>query len=58
MIIKFEFSVGTRYVGSTVNDEVELEFNDDATEQEIEDEVEDYYKDWMSNEIDGGWKRL
>lgn len=57
MKLKFEFSIGTRYVGSDVKDEIELEFDDDATEQEIESQVEEVYKDWVWEQVDGGWKR-
>lgn len=58
MILKFEFSIGTRYVGSTARDTVELEFDDDATDEEIEAAAEEAWKEWMWNEVDGGWKRL
>lgn len=54
-IVKFKMSVGTNYVGSTVRDYAELEFDDDISEEEIEEEIEEYYKEWMWNNIDGGW---
>ena len=56
--IKFEFHVSTHFVNSTAKDIVELEFEDDATEEEIEDEVAEAYKDWMNNEVEGGWYRV
>lgn len=58
MKIKFEFSVSTRYVNSTVKDELELEFDDDATEEEIEKEVEATWLEWRNEQCEGGWKRL
>jgi hypothetical protein len=58
MIVKFEFRVGTRYVGSTVKDTLEFDIDDDATEEEIEEIANEAWRDWMNNEIDGGWKRI
>lgn len=52
----YKFYVETRYVGSRVTEDIELDFDDDATEEEIESEVEEVYKDWMSNECEGGWE--
>jgi len=54
----YEFSVSTRYAGSKVVDEIELEFPDNASEEEIERDVESAWKDWMSDEIDGGWSEI
>jgi len=54
----YEFSVSTHYVGSEVSDKIELEFDDDATEEEIEKEVEDNWCDWRNEQCDGGWKLL
>jgi hypothetical protein len=51
----YEFYVETKYIGSRVVEEVELEFDDDATEQEIEKEVDDIWTDWRSQNSDGGW---
>ncbi|WP_298065104.1 hypothetical protein [uncultured Acinetobacter sp.] len=57
-IIKFELTVGTRYVGSTVKDEIELEFDDDATQEEIDKEIEEAWIQFRAEECDGGWKVL
>lgn len=54
-IIKGTLSVGTRYVGSTVKDNFEIEVDDNATEDEINDEIEQLWIDFSNNEIDGGW---
>jgi hypothetical protein len=55
--ITFEFTVSTRYVGSEVKDEIELEFEDDATEEEIEKEVTEVWVDWRNEQCDGGWSQ-
>jgi hypothetical protein len=57
-IITYEFNVGTRYVGSTVKDETTLEFDDDATQEEIESIVEEAWIEWRNEQCDGGWKVL
>lgn len=54
-IIKGTLSIGTRYVGSTVKDNFEIEVDDNATEDEINDEIEQLWIDFSNNEIDGGW---
>lgn len=58
MKVKYKFSVGTHYVRSTVNEEVEVDVEDDATEEEIEDAAEQAWIDWMNQKINGGWKRI
>ena len=54
--IKVEFHVGTNYVGSTCSDIVEIEVEEDATEQEIEEELCEYLEDWIPNNINSGFK--
>jgi divalent metal cation (Fe/Co/Zn/Cd) transporter len=54
-IIKGTLSVSTRYVGSTVKDNFEIEVDDNATEDEINKEIEQLWIDFSNNEIDGGW---
>ena len=51
----YRFSVGTNNVGSDVEDELKLEFEDDLTEEQIESQVEEIYLDWRNNYLDGGW---
>jgi len=58
MILLFEFTVGTGYVGSIVTDEVEVEVDDEATDEEIETAAEEAWADWKSNIVEGGYKRL
>jgi len=52
---KFEFSIATNYINSDWTEEVELQFADDATEQEIEDEVNEIYIEWLNEKNQGGW---
>ena len=54
-IIKGTLSVGTKYVGSTVKDNFEIEVDDNATEDEINEEIEQLWIDFSNNEIDDGW---
>lgn len=56
MVRKFEFSVSTRYVGSEVEETIEIEIPDDATENEIEEIVQQRYDDWLWNNIDTNWE--
>ena len=54
--IKVEFHVGTNYVGSTWSEIVEIEVGEEATEQDIEDELSDHLEDWITNNINSGFK--
>lgn len=54
-IIKGTLSVGTKYIGSTIKDNFEIEVDDNATEDEINEEIEQLWIDFSNNEIDGGW---
>lgn len=55
---KFSFSIATNYIRSEWKEEVELEFEDDATEEEIEDEVSAYYQEWLNENNHGGFSQL
>lgn len=55
-VIKITVQVSTRYVGSRVEDELEVYVADDATEQEIETAKEDAAREWMFDQIDWGWQ--
>ena len=55
-VIKIKVQVSTRYVGSRVEDELEVYVDDNATEQEIETAKEDAARDWMFDQIDWGWQ--
>ncbi|MBU0847357.1 hypothetical protein KKH23_09265 [Patescibacteria group bacterium] len=51
----YEFYIETRYVGSRVTEKVELQFPDDATEEEIEDDVYEVWIKWKDENCVGGW---
>jgi hypothetical protein len=53
--IRILVSVSTRYVGSKVEEEIEVYVDDDATEQEIEQAKEDTAREWMNEEIEWGY---
>jgi hypothetical protein len=55
---KYEFQVRTWYINSTVKDVVELEFDDNATEEEIEKEVEEVWIEWRNNNCEDGFNRV
>lgn len=55
-VIKITVQVSTRYVGSRVEDELEVYVADDATEKEIETAKEDAAREWMFDKIDWGWQ--
>ena len=58
MTRKFNFSIATTYVRSEWKEVVELEFDDDATEEEIEKETEEAYQLWLSEHNYGGWSAV
>lgn len=45
---KYNFSIRTCYVGSEWQEEVELQFDDDSTKEEIEAEVDICYQEWLN----------
>lgn len=52
---KFKFSIATNYINSEWSEEVELQFADDVTEEEIENEVNEIYTEWLFEKNQGGW---
>lgn len=54
--IKVEFQVGTKYVGSSVEEVVEFEIEDDMTEKEIEEMIEEEFERWVWENIDSYWE--
>lgn len=55
-VIKIIVSVSTRYVGSKVEDELEIYIDNNATKEEIEIAKEDATREWMFEQINWGWK--
>ena len=54
--IKVDFYVGTKYVGSEVEETVEIEIEEDMTEREINDVVDEEFQTWVWENIDASWK--
>ena len=57
-IIKFEFSIQTRNLGSKVSQVMELQFDEGATDEEIEEQVNEIYNEWLVEKNLGGWEKL
>ena len=53
--VKYNFHVSTKYVGSEVSEDIKFEVEDDATTEEIEEIADDLFKDWLWENIDGGF---
>jgi hypothetical protein len=58
IVKKYFFSVSTYVVGSQDEEEVEIEFDGNETEEEINKKVEENYRDWMFDRLDGYWKEI
>lgn len=56
MIIKLKVSLNIGYANSTRTDELELEVDDDTTDEEIEKQAEELANDWSGNFIDLGFQ--
>ncbi len=56
MKIKVEFYVSTRYVGSDVREEIELDVPENLTENELDDFIRPIYEDWAWEALDSGWQ--
>lgn len=58
---KFKFYVGTGYVGSTREEEVEIpdeEFDGCESQQDKDDIISDWFNDWLGNHLESGWYEL
>lgn len=56
--IKVLANVSTRYVGSKVEDEIEVYVDEDATEEEIQNAKEDAVRERMFDQIEWGWSDI
>ena len=52
---KYRFSIATTYINSEWYEDVELEFDEDLTEDEIEQQVNDIYTEWLFEKNYGSW---
>jgi hypothetical protein len=57
-VIKIAVQVSTRYVGSRVEEVIDVYVEDDATEKEIEQAKDDTAMEWMFEQIDWGWSDI
>jgi len=55
---KYHFSISTNKAGSETSDIVELQFDEDATVEEIENQVTEIYTDWLFENNNGGFHEL
>jgi hypothetical protein len=54
--VRVKFTLGVGFPGAEHKDEINFEFDEDATQEKIEEEIEECWKEWMWNYIDGGWE--
>jgi hypothetical protein len=55
-IIEVQFTVGTKYVGSEVEETVEIEIEENMTEEEINKIIDEEFQIWVWENIDSWWK--
>lgn len=56
--IRLKVYVETSRVGSTIEDILEIEVEDNATLEDIDDEKEAATKEWMFNNIEFGYSEI
>ena len=56
--IKLEVYVSTNRSGSEVRDTIEVDIEDDYTQEDIEEALEETAKEWMFNNIEWSWVRV
>lgn len=54
--LKLIFSLETAWVGTGVTEEVTIEINDDATQEEIDTVIDDELDEWISRYVDYGYE--
>lgn len=58
---RYKFSVGTKYMGSKVEDnEIEIEFTkeDYENEEKREEIIQEWYSEWVWQNIDCNWEEI
>lgn len=58
MTRSFKFSIATSLIPSDCVEVKELQFDDDATEEEIEEQVNEIYSEWVSAKNYGTWTAI
>ena len=55
---KFLFKISTMYHGSEVQEEIELEFNETQTQEEIIEVVNEVYDEWLMEATNQSWEEV
>ncbi len=55
---KYKFSIATAYINSEWSEVVELEFDEDASEEDIEEQVNEIYQEWVNEKNYGSWVQI
>jgi hypothetical protein len=57
---KFEFFVGTKYVGSKVSEVVEIDDDEwnDMDEESRQELLNEMFEEWVWNTVDSGWNEV
>jgi len=55
---KYRFSIATTYIQSEYSQVMELQFDDDETEEEIEQQVDEIYTQWLFEHNQGGYRLI
>lgn len=58
MVKKYLFSIATNVSQSSNEEEIELHFDDNATEKEIESIVQEEYISWVCEKNRGGFQEI
>lgn len=53
-LIKYEFCIATNRIGSENKEIIEIDLEDDLTEEEIDNQVNEIYTEWLF-EKNNGW---
>lgn len=53
--VKVVFRIGTTYVGSTYEEEMEFEFDNDERDNDIETHISEKYDQWVIENNQGGY---
>ena len=58
IIRKYRFSIATTYIQSEYSQVMELQFDDNDTEEEIEQQVDEIYTQWLFEHNQGGYRLI
>ena len=52
----YKFTIATNNIGSEYSQKVVLDFDEDATEEDIENQVSEAYTEWLNEHNCGGYE--